>query len=222
MQDKNLPAEKLRDEAIKKIENAIVRAFVATGTNYNEDIIQMLALRTTAHFSPKVQNDRIKVEDIQDSVESTLSQAGYENVAKAYILYRKQHENTQELKMDEELNNEAQKFAKQISESGTISISTKHGFNIFYSDSTKYNINSMSNEWYAENQNYDYEKGEDVNQMEAEILHFVQMMWSSASKVGFGLWFGKKGESVFGVALYDIKKEHGIYKDNVHRDKLIN
>ena len=78
---------------IKKIEDAIVRAFVATNTNYNEDVIQMLALRSTAHYEGKIKDDKISIEDIQDSVEDTLSQAGYTEVAKSYILYRKQHEN---------------------------------------------------------------------------------------------------------------------------------
>ena len=32
------------------------------------------------------------IEDIQDSVETVLSRGGYEHVAKAYILYRKQRE----------------------------------------------------------------------------------------------------------------------------------
>ena len=81
---------------IKKIENAIVRAFVATNKNYNEDIIQMLALRASSHFSDKVKDSKVAIEDIQDSVECTLAQAGYEDVAKAYILYRKQHENVRQ------------------------------------------------------------------------------------------------------------------------------
>ena len=84
------------DFDIKRIENAIVRAFVATGKNYNEDVIQMLALRASARFSDKVKDGAISVEDIQDSVESVLAQAGYEDVAKAYILYRKQHENVRQ------------------------------------------------------------------------------------------------------------------------------
>ncbi|MBR2281550.1 MAG: ribonucleoside triphosphate reductase [Spirochaetales bacterium] len=81
------------DFDIKKIENAIVRAFVATNKNYNEDVIQMLALRASARFSDKVKDDKVSIEDIQDGVEATLAQAGYDDVAKAYILYRKQHEN---------------------------------------------------------------------------------------------------------------------------------
>ena len=47
----------------------------------------------TADFQPKITDELIHIEDIQDSVESVLSRGGYENVAKAYILYRKQHEN---------------------------------------------------------------------------------------------------------------------------------
>ncbi|MBR6235555.1 MAG: hypothetical protein IKR01_06900, partial [Spirochaetales bacterium] len=82
--------------AIKKIENAIVRAFVATNKNYNEDVIQMLALRSSARFSDKVKDDMVSIEDIQDSVELVLAQAGYEDVAKAHILYRKQHENVRQ------------------------------------------------------------------------------------------------------------------------------
>lgn len=80
------------DFDIKKIESAILRAFVATNKNYNEDVIQMLALRASARFADKVKDNKITIEDIQDSVESVLAQTGYEDVAKAYILYRKQHE----------------------------------------------------------------------------------------------------------------------------------
>ncbi|MCR5731774.1 MAG: ribonucleoside triphosphate reductase [Sphaerochaetaceae bacterium] len=77
---------------IKKIESAILRAFVATNKNYNDDVIQMLALRASSRFADKVKDDKITIEDIQDSVETVLAQTGYEDVAKAYILYRKQHE----------------------------------------------------------------------------------------------------------------------------------
>lgn len=45
-----------------------------------------------------MENDEIHVEDIQDSVERVLGQAGYEEVAKAYILYRKQREKMRAMK----------------------------------------------------------------------------------------------------------------------------
>lgn len=83
---------------IKKIENAIERAFLAEHKYYNQDIISMLALRTTADFNSKVKNDIVDVEDIQDSVEVVLIQAGYIDVARSYIIYRKQHENLRQIK----------------------------------------------------------------------------------------------------------------------------
>ncbi len=77
---------------IQKIMNAIKLAFDAQERNYNQDIIDFLALKVTADFEPKIKDHSIAVEDIQDSVESVLLQAGYGDVAKAYILYRRQHE----------------------------------------------------------------------------------------------------------------------------------
>ena len=88
----------LADFEIKKIENAIERAFMALHKFYNKDIIEMLALRVTADFNSKVSNGIIGVEDIQDSVEIVLIQAGYIDVAKSYIIYRKQHENLRNIK----------------------------------------------------------------------------------------------------------------------------
>ena len=86
------------DFTLTKINDAIMKAFTATQMSYNNDIIDLLALRVTADFQKKVENDEIHVEDIQDSVESVLGQAGYEEVAKAYILYRKQREKMRAMK----------------------------------------------------------------------------------------------------------------------------
>ncbi len=77
---------------IKKITNAISLAFDAQERDYNQDIIDFLALKVTADFEKKIVDHHISVEDIQDSVERVLSLAGYDDVAKAYILYRRQHE----------------------------------------------------------------------------------------------------------------------------------
>ena len=77
---------------IQKITGAIKLAFDAQERNYNQDIIDFLALKVTADFEPKIKDHSISVEDIQDSVEKVLIQAGYDDVAKAYILYRRQHE----------------------------------------------------------------------------------------------------------------------------------
>ena len=86
------------DFDLSKIEDAIGKAFDAVGKSYTKEIIELLALRVTASFSDKVIKDTISVEDIQDSVEVTLIQASYVDVAKAYILYRKQHEKMRNIK----------------------------------------------------------------------------------------------------------------------------
>ncbi len=89
---------KTSDFDLSKIGNAIRKAFDAQGKQYNDDIIDLIALRVTSDFAEKVKNERIAVEDIQDSVERVLIQAGYADVAKAYILYRKQREKIRNMK----------------------------------------------------------------------------------------------------------------------------
>ncbi len=89
---------KITDFNISKISVAITKAFEATGKQYNPDTIDFLALKVTADYQPKIKDEKITVEDIQDSVESVLGRAGYEDVAKAYILYRKQREKIRNLK----------------------------------------------------------------------------------------------------------------------------
>ena len=86
------------DFDISKISKAITLAFEACDKKYNPDVIDLIALRVTSHFEPKVQGDKVAVEDIQDSVETVLAQAGYEDVAKAYILYRRQREKLRNMK----------------------------------------------------------------------------------------------------------------------------
>ena len=83
---------KIVDFDITKIANAIKKAFEATNTDYNDSVIDFLALKVSADFLPKIKDERVAVEDIQDSVEKVLSESGYADVAKAYILYRKQRE----------------------------------------------------------------------------------------------------------------------------------
>ena len=89
---------KLIDFDIQKIVNAIKMAFEAQEKQYNDSMIDFLALKVTADFEPKIKDGKIKVEDIQDSVEAVLVQAGYADVAKAYILYRRQREKLRNMK----------------------------------------------------------------------------------------------------------------------------
>lgn len=86
------------DFNLMKINDAVMKAFNATDVQYNNDIVDLLALRVTADFQKKVKEGFIHVEDIQDSVEKILEQAGYTEAAKAYILYRKQREKMRTMK----------------------------------------------------------------------------------------------------------------------------
>ena len=83
---------------IAKISKAITKAFEAEKCEFHPTVIDLLALKVTSDFSPKIKDGIINVEDIQDSVERVLSQAGYTDVAKAYILYRKQREKVRNVK----------------------------------------------------------------------------------------------------------------------------
>ena len=75
-----------------KIKLAIEKAFKAVGVDYNQEILDTLALKVSADFNHKIKDDIISVEEIQDSVEVVLIQSGFVEAAKSYILYRKQRE----------------------------------------------------------------------------------------------------------------------------------
>ena len=84
--------------SLSKISSAVKKAFDATQVQYNQDIIDLLSLRVTADMQGKVKNGTIQVEEIQDSVEKVMEQAGYTEAAKAFILYRKQREKMRNMK----------------------------------------------------------------------------------------------------------------------------
>ena len=83
---------KIVDFDISKISGAMIKAFEAQARNYHPSVIDLMAVQVSADFEPKIKNGLIAVEDIQDSVEKVLSDGGYADVAKAYILYRRQRE----------------------------------------------------------------------------------------------------------------------------------
>ena len=55
---------------MKKITDAIGKAFGAKDMQFSDDMLQMLALRVTADFQSKIKDGKISVEAIQDSVEN--------------------------------------------------------------------------------------------------------------------------------------------------------
>ena len=83
---------------LAKICKAITKSFESQNKQYHPEIIDFLALKVTGDFEPKIYNGKIAVEDIQDSVETVLIKSGYADVAKAFIIYRKQHEKMRNMK----------------------------------------------------------------------------------------------------------------------------
>ncbi len=88
----------IADFNLGKITEAIKKAFKATKKDYNNEILELLSLRVTADFQNKMKDGKISVEQIQDSAEHVLEETGYTDVAKAYILYRKQRERIRNMK----------------------------------------------------------------------------------------------------------------------------
>jgi ribonucleoside-triphosphate reductase len=90
--------DKVVDFDLSKISEALRKAFDSQQKQYHPSVIDFLSLKVTADFEPKIKDGKIAVEDIQDSVESVLIRAGYDDVAKAYILYRRQREKLRNMK----------------------------------------------------------------------------------------------------------------------------
>ncbi len=119
---------KIVDFDITKIANAMKKAFEATETEYTDNIIDFLALKVSADFLPKIKDGFVAVEDIQDSVEAVLSKGGYDGVAKAYILYRKQREKLRNIKSTyldykETVNNYVNVLDWRVKENSTVTYS---------------------------------------------------------------------------------------------------
>ncbi len=113
---------------IAKISKAIEKAFVSTKNLYNEDILQILSLRVVSKSQSNIVDGIIFIEDIQDNVEKTLEEAGFSEVAKAYILYRKQRENLRGIDKNmldfaETVNNYLKQYDWRVKENSTVSYS---------------------------------------------------------------------------------------------------
>ena len=89
------------DFDIKKIEDAMQRAFDEEHKSITPDLLELLALRTTAEFSKKVKKNFFGAEIFQDAVEIVLIPAGYVDVSKSYMDYRRKHQELRDLKKTE-------------------------------------------------------------------------------------------------------------------------
>ena len=113
---------------IAKISGAIAKAFGALNKPWDPNDIDFLALKVTADFEDKIKDDLISVEAIQDSAEQVLIQSGYSDVAKAYIIYRREREKLRNLKSTildykETVNNYVHEKTLRMRENATASYS---------------------------------------------------------------------------------------------------
>jgi ribonucleoside-triphosphate reductase len=116
------------DFQLDKITTAIRKAFDATDTQYTEDVLEKISLRVVADFQKKIDDQTIFIEDIQDSVEKILVDLGFSQVAKAYILYRKQREKMRQfdssiLNFASTVNNYLEQRDWRVNENSTVTYS---------------------------------------------------------------------------------------------------
>lgn len=81
----------LQDFNAEKIENAIKKALFATN-KFDENLLKKLVQQVLEKISTKFKDKYPHVEEIQDIIEQTLVENSLYEVAKAYILYRKERE----------------------------------------------------------------------------------------------------------------------------------
>jgi len=82
---------------MNKITNAIYKAFKAVGDDSFDDVLK-ISKEITQNISLNFADAIPTVEQIQDIVEQYLIREGYGKAAKAYILYRKQHQDIRNFK----------------------------------------------------------------------------------------------------------------------------
>ena len=81
----------------EKIEDAILKAFEATGSAKGRDTAHELTRQIIAELDRDEDIDVPTVEDVQDMVEKKLIENGYVRSAKAYILYRAERSRAREM-----------------------------------------------------------------------------------------------------------------------------
>ena len=88
---------RIEDFRSEKILNAMSRAFLSVGQS-PEAAVQKLTDEVVSSINLKFKGGIPSVEDIQDIVEDVLIKNGFGQVAKAYILYRREHANVRDYK----------------------------------------------------------------------------------------------------------------------------
>lgn len=72
-----------------KMKNAVTAAFSSVEQTCDESVLDFIVLKITSDFASKIRDNKITADEIQNSVEAVLMKAGYNEVAKSFVLYRK-------------------------------------------------------------------------------------------------------------------------------------
>ena len=83
----------------QKIEVALTKAGEATG-EYDKKVAKELATKVIARAEKTIKNEVPSVEEIQDIAEDILLASKYKKTAKAYIIYRDQHDKMRRISID--------------------------------------------------------------------------------------------------------------------------
>ena len=138
-----------------------------------------------------------------------------EEALKQHNKLREMH-HANNLKIDDNLQNYAQKFAEEIANkseeyhSQCLLDGKVIGENI-YIDDNFITGEKMTNEFYNEYKNYDFNKAE----CEIKALRFTQLIWKNSKEVGFGIAKSKSGKFYCVANYYPPGNLLGEYKENV-------
>ena len=83
---------------LTKLTASIEKALQAAGNVCSQEISELLSLRTTADFQPKICEGELRTEEIKASAARVLEQTGYTEAAGAYLSYKKEKNSAEEKK----------------------------------------------------------------------------------------------------------------------------
>ncbi len=105
-----------------RIERAMEKAFIATKTEYTSDLVFSITDSVVAELERNFVEKVPGVEDIQDVVEAKLLEAGFLEVARAYIIYRRDHQKIRDEEKKETLDRIVKSELKVKKRDGSIAI----------------------------------------------------------------------------------------------------
>lgn len=222
----NLLSEKrnMNNNFIRKKESANPNKNKNKNQNQNQNKNQNQNLnRKSSRREPNNSTKRRNYNNTHHSVPKydSSSSPEYDNFCnealQAHNNYRKKH-HADPLKLNKELCKIAQNYANHLANVGRLqhSDNTYHnksiGENLYSCSGKEATENSVTNSWYSEIKNYDYNGDFSDNSG-----HFTQVVWKDTKEVGFGKSVGQNGKIFVVANYYPAGNVLGYFKPNVLR-----